>query len=112
MYVDNYAGIGIVEDALRTIPQLTAPEPGSEIPVNSTEEPSEPQDPGSGAGSSEDDQKEPPKTDDTAKNNDTADRQEKAPKTGDEAPVEAAGAAAILSLAVIAAMFGTKAKRK
>lgn len=112
VYVDNYAGIGIVEDALRTIPQLTAPEPGSEIPVNSTEEPSEPQDPGSGAGSSEDDQKEPPKTDDTAKNNDTADRQEKAPKTGDEAPVEAAGAAAILSLAVIVAMFGTKAKRK
>ena len=112
VYVDNYAGIGIVEDALRTIPQLTAPEPGSEIPVNSTEEPSEPQDPGSGAGSSEDDQKEPPKTDDTAKNNDTADRQEKAPKTGNEAPVEAAGAAAILSLAVIAAMFGTKARRK
>lgn len=92
--MDNYAGIGIVEDALRTIPQLTAPEPGSEIPVNSTEEPSEPQDPGSGAAARK------------------MIRKNRQPKTGDEAPVEAAGAAAILSLAVIAAMFGTKAKRK
>lgn len=94
VYVDNYAGIGIVEDALRTIPQLTAPEPGSEIPVNSTEEPSEPQDPGSGAAARK------------------MIRKNRQPKTGDEAPVEAAGAAAILSLAVIVAMFGTKAKRK
>ena len=45
VYVDNYAGLGIVEDTLRTMPQLTAPEAGSEIPVNSTEEPEEPEEP-------------------------------------------------------------------
>lgn len=38
--------------------------------------------------------------------------QKKAVKTGDEAPVEAAGTAAIVSLAVIAAVLGTKVRRK
>lgn len=34
VYIDNYAGIGIIEDELRQIPQLQAPEKGQEIIVN------------------------------------------------------------------------------
>lgn len=33
VYVDNYAGIGLVTDAIRPVLKLTAPAPGSEIPV-------------------------------------------------------------------------------
>lgn len=33
VYVDNYAGIGLVTDAIRQVLKLTAPAPGSEIPV-------------------------------------------------------------------------------
>ena len=33
VYVDNYAGIGLVTDAIRPVLKLTAPSPGSEIPV-------------------------------------------------------------------------------
>ena len=33
VYVDNYAGIGLVTDAIRPVLKLTAPVPGSEIPV-------------------------------------------------------------------------------
>lgn len=134
VYVDNYAGLGIVEDALRTMPQLTAPEAGSEIPVNSTEEPKDPEDPedpskdeettdpgkdtGTGSGGSENDKKDPgasggtTNTGNTTKTDNGADGQKKAVKTGDEAPVEAAGTAAIVSLAVIAAVLGTKVRRK
>lgn len=134
VYVDNYAGLGIVEDTLRTMPQLTAPEAGSEIPVNSTEEPKDPEDPedtskdeettdpgkdtGTGSGGSENDKKDPgasdgtTNTDNTTKTDNGADGQKKAVKTGDEAPVEAVGTAAIVSLAVIAAVLGTKVRRK
>ena len=39
VYVDNYAGIGLVTDAIRPVLKLTAPAPGSEIPVKEQEMP-------------------------------------------------------------------------
>lgn len=41
VYIDNYAGIGIKVDDLRAMPQLTAPSPGSEIPVEEDQESSD-----------------------------------------------------------------------
>ena len=47
VYVDNYAGIGLVTDAIRPVLKLTAPAPGSEIPVKEqgTPDPEPTQDP-------------------------------------------------------------------
>lgn len=96
VYADNYTGIGLVTDALRPALKLTAPAPGSEIPVEEpgTPDPEPIPEPVSPAGDEDD------ARDGTA---DSRGAETDIPRTGDSAMPQIYALTALLAAAVFAA---------
>lgn len=118
VYVDNYAGIGLIEDEMRSIPELTAPEAGQEIPTTGqeeTEDSKEPVDTDQPVGENSSTNLEETAVTAVSKNNVPKDngsvsQEQKAPSTGDTASVEKLVVMLILSGTVIVMSFRGKCR--